>query len=206
MKFIVNNLAWLVVLLLGCIGNEPGKPDRFTLKSSADSKDKIVRKRATEDGPVIPAYVHENHQLLLKYWLIQNPKYRVALESDCEECSEQIGFIRNGRDGPRFTIRDFTPYYTVGDLNHDGHEDFAIALIDSQKTEWRFTLLIFNGPFQNKFQKPAFKLDELSLTHGGLFFFSNAENSTLSFGPFESDSGGLVTAIGPTYQVKSSSE
>src|SRR5215211_2300663 len=87
------------------------------------------------------------HKAVLQKWLAQKPNFRLAIEEDCGDCQDDLAQIRRGDGGKWKAVPNYQPYYSVGDFNSDGIEDFAVALIKTDKQEQRFAIAIFNGPF-----------------------------------------------------------
>jgi len=111
------------------------------------------------------------HQKAVASWLSANPGFRIAKETDCGDCAEQIQTVRRGMGGAWKPVPDYNPYYAVGDFNSDGQKDFAIAVIAPNHTGKRFRLLVFNGPFNDSpAHEPAFVSDFMDPTGEGLFF------------------------------------
>ena len=140
------------------------------------------------------------HKSAVETWFSSNPGFRIAKESDCGDCKEQILSIRRGYDGAWKIIPDYEPYYAIGDFNDDGHTDFAIAVISSKRIKRRFRILVFNGPFNDSIRhKPAFTSDLIDLSGQGLFFGPpRPKPHRLLVGPFESE-GILLIPKGDGY-------
>jgi hypothetical protein len=115
--------------------------------------------------------VQPTHQQIMQAWLAGHPGSRIATEMDCGDCADQINAIRRGMGGVWKSVPEYQPYYLVGDLNGDGHKDFAIVVVMPGKSAKRFILLVFNGPFQPaKPQQPSFVSGPMDLAGQGLFF------------------------------------
>jgi hypothetical protein len=111
------------------------------------------------------------HSYLVDMWLRANPSYRIAHEKDCGDCAEDINGVRKGNGGPWKPKPQYDPYYTVGDFNGDGRDDFAIALVNIQEADRQFVVLIFNGPFSTSSgRSPSFISSPLDLKGAGMFF------------------------------------
>jgi hypothetical protein len=134
------------------------------------------------------------HQQVVDSWLQSHPDYRVAKESDCGECSEQIQALRRGMGGAWKAAPNYQPYSVVGDFNGDGQKDLAIVVIAPLTASKRFQILVFNGPFLgNQSHKPAFVSELLDLTGQGLFFGPpRPKPYRLLVGGFESEGMTLV--------------
>lgn len=55
----------------------------------------------------------------------------------------------------RAAFENYHPYYVVADFNGDKRDDFAIALINTQKHTAKFAIAVFNGPIRKE-SAPAF--------------------------------------------------
>lgn len=146
----------------------------------------------------LPAYLSKQHREVLKKWLAKNPNLRVAADKDCGKCEMEIANQR------RLSGTDYHPYYTVGDFNGDGKEDFAVALLESKRVKKRvfqkFAVAVFNAPFNGKNMTPAFYKDDLNLRDGGLFFGSNTpQPNKLYIGLFGNDQGLTLVPDGKKY-------
>lgn len=137
----------------------------------------------------------------LKTWLAQHSEFRVATDADCE-CDEDIQNMRSGYGGQEKPIPDYHPFIATGDFNNDGKEDFAVVVIDRNKTKLNFTLLIFNGPYESQPPSPAFRNANLDLRRHGLFFGPpRPKPYRLVLGPFESDNSAILVPHGHTYKL-----
>ena len=155
-----------------------------------------------------PAYLHLSHRIIVARWLLRHPEMRLARPEDCGDCQEAIGAVKANSSGDQYNIPGFTPYYSRGDFNRDGREDFAVAIIDTKQNKFAFTVLIFNGPLNALKSMPAFQQDGLELRGGGLFFFPNRtiNGNALIAGPFESDNTVLFKPVGATYEMDEGEE
>jgi hypothetical protein len=93
----------------------------------------------------IPDYVPALHRAVIERWLAANHAYRVATDADCK-CKDEIAALRAGTRGAWGPQPDFHPYYTSGDFNGDGSEDFAVIFLHTGNAQ-KSLLAIFNGPF-----------------------------------------------------------
>ena len=134
------------------------------------------------------------HRTALEGWLKNRPMLRLATEKDC--------LNKDGLAASREEYgRDYQPYYAIADFNHDGQQDFAVALINQQKRSRRFVIAIFNGPFnQTRTSAPAFFTEGIDLSDGGLVILSG---NRLVAGVFQSDDCVLLRPRGRTYLMKS---
>lgn len=133
------------------------------------------------------------HRAIVERWLQRKPALRLATEKDCKN--------KEGLEASRQEYgRDYQPYYAVGDFNHDGQQDFAVALVNQQKPSQRFAIAIFNGPFnQKQTNLPAFFADGIDLVDGGLVVLSG---NRLVAGVFQSDDCVVLRPRGKTYLMK----
>jgi hypothetical protein len=133
------------------------------------------------------------HRATLESWLQNKPRLRLAIEKDC--------LNREGLAASRAEYgRDYQPYYSVGDFNRDGQQDFAVALINGQKHSRKFAVAIFNGPFnQRRPSLPAFFTEGIDLSEGGLFVLSGGR---LVAGVFQSDDCVVLQPRRSTYVMK----
>jgi hypothetical protein len=83
---------------------------------------------AASDRIIIPAHVKDRHHPTLREWLNNNPRFRPALDADCCDSKESLGYDTAEH---RENAENTPFYYAYGDLNRDGIEDFAIVLIDT---------------------------------------------------------------------------
>lgn len=133
------------------------------------------------------------HRTVLERWLKNKPMLRLATEKDCRNVD---GLVASREEYGR----DYQPYYATGDFNHDGQQDFAVALINGQKSSRRFVIAIFNGPFsQQRTSLPALFAEGIDLSDGGLVVQSG---SRLVAGVFQSDDCVILRPRGRTYLMK----
>jgi len=154
---------------------------------------------AASPGPKAKV-IESVHQNAVGVWLNTNPGFRIALESDCRTCEEDIQMIRRGMGGAWKPVPDYTPYYAVGDFNSDGENDFAIVVIKTKPKGQSFKILVFNGPFPDSSNsKPAFVSEFMDLSREGLFFGPpRPKPYRLLVGAFESE-GILLVPKGQGY-------
>lgn len=141
-------------------------------------------------------YLRAPHRTVLQQWLAGKPRLRLATEKDCLN-KEGLKATRqeNGQN--------YQPYYAVGDFNHDGQEDFAVALINPGKRARKFAIAIFNGPFSPRDPRhaivPAFFTEGIDLSDGGLVVLSG---NRLVAGVFQTDNCVVLRPSGRTYVMK----
>lgn len=134
------------------------------------------------------------HQQVVDSWLQGHPGFRVAVESDCGDCNEQIQSLRRGMGGVWKAVPNYQPYSVVGDFNGDGQKDLGIVVMTPVSASKRFQILIFNGPFLGiETHKPAFVSEFLDLTGQGLFYGPpRPKPYRLLVGAFESEGMRLI--------------
>ena len=134
------------------------------------------------------------HRTVLEGLLKNRPMLRLATDKDC--------LNKDGLAASREEYgREYQPYYAIADFNHDGQQDFAVALINQQKRSRRFAIAIFNGPFnQTRTSAPAFFTEGIDLSDGGLVILSG---NRLVAGVFQSDNCVVLRPRGRTYVTKS---
>lgn len=139
------------------------------------------------------AHLRAPHRAIVERWLQRKPALRLATEKDCKN--------KEGLEASRQEYgRDYQPYYAVGDFNHDGQHDFAVALINQQKPSPRFAIAIFNGPFSQKGTNlPAFFTEGIDLVEGGLVVLSG---NRLVAGVFQTDNCVVLPPRGRSYVMK----
>ena len=120
------------------------------------------------------------HQGVLKAWLKGKSWLRPALE---EEDSIHLGDLQLIRQD---IGKDVNQYYSVGDFNRDGNEDFAVILADRRYVEDGFTLAVFNGPFREN-HSPAYYEEKFDHLHNSYLVFDGMVENHLYLGVFESD-------------------
>jgi len=143
----------------------------------------------------MPAYIKASHREVIEKWLASSPRranLRVATDRDCRN-KEGLAAERNER-------RNYQPYYAVGDFNHDGREDFAVAFIDERKRRNRFSFAIFNGPFKPG-TVPAYLNQDTDLSLMGFHWHVGPKNHLL-IGEFQSDVCVIFKPRGKTYRAQ----
>lgn len=97
---------------------------------------------------------------MLENWLKQKPNLRLATASDLEtEFLERLEEM-----SPESAA---SPFYCVGDFNHDERKDFVVGLVN-RESPGKLTLAVFNAPF-GKGRAPAF-YDESTFEMTDIFF------------------------------------
>ena len=127
------------------------------------------------------------HGNVINRWLDQNKTWKFIPQPD--QYDEDIVSESEFEDSvnPR--------YYIAADLNNDTFEDFAVIVIDRNRTSKR-GLIVFNGPFTaGAASEPAFFTDDLQ--DGDALFLRDR----LIVGPPESDNLLILNAIGGSYRL-----
>ena len=128
----------------------------------------------------LPEYLRPEHKPVLERWLKEKRYLRLATESDCTD-KENLEIWRKDWG------KDFNPYYSIGDFNRDGKNDFAVLLADLKNGEKQgFAIAIFNAPFGNK-KAPNFFEDGYFDIGRCYIVYNQMEKRRLFLGMFESD-------------------
>lgn len=129
------------------------------------------------------AHLKNEHAAAVKNYIGTKKNLRPALRADCKN--------KFGLESLRQSAGNSAhPYYAAADFNRDKITDFAVVLYDSsQKTDERFTLLIFNGT-----KSGAYKLAStnagMDLRQGGIWtygFGSDDTKTSVTAGEYETD-------------------
>jgi hypothetical protein len=141
-----------------------------------------------------PAFFQTQHRAVLQQWLRLRPQLRLATEVDCVNI-EGLQAMRQEYG------EHYQPYYAVGDLNGDRAEDFAVALINSQRRARKFAIAVFNGPFSGKAAnpRPALYRDGVDLSDGGLVY---RPDNLLLAGVFQTNNCIVLRPRGRSYVIK----
>jgi hypothetical protein len=134
-----------------------------------------VKAQHINDG----THLQRRHRAALQKWLVRRPELRLATEADC---MNKVGLASAREENGTL----YHPYYVVGDFNKDVNDDFAVALIDKRKREWRYSIAIFNGQANGDFV-PAYFDGGFDLSDGGLFYMGYGRGDRLAAGVFASD-------------------
>jgi hypothetical protein len=140
----------------------------------------------------IPSHIPGMEASILKSWLTYNPTLRLAEAGDCG-CDQDLAAIRQSWENPQ-------PYYVQADFNGDGHQDFAVVLLDVQSKHewgWNTALAVFNGPLREG-MLPTFFKEQVGSPQGSLLYHSS--EVPLLIGPWESE-GSLLRPKGDTYNL-----
>ncbi len=140
-----------------------------------------------------------NQTFAVTAWLGHHPGYRLARDQDCE-CEEDLRTVRAGYGGRWKPVPNYHPYSVTGDCNGDGVADFAVVVLNIRKTH-DFTMLVFNGPIDERDSTPAFTDEHRDLRGAGLFFGGpRPKPYRLLIGRFESE-GLVLEPRGKTYRL-----
>jgi hypothetical protein len=123
---------------------------------------------ASPEDRKISSFVNQQHAEVLKRWFAQNPGYRLATDQDCH-CDSDLVEIRTVSSGAWKADPTYHPYYTTGDFNWDGKEDFAVGVV-AAKIPDKFRVVIFHGSFGPKHSARAAFVSELLLLGQGMFY------------------------------------
>ena len=142
LKFSVTGFAFL---LTSCAVNEQAVESQNNsirgldqiVGASRNSNSDDTNTRTAETKPVDHfAHLRPEHREVLQQWLKSRPFLRPAVEEidsfvyQLESKSDFEGNMKFVRD----TVgENGHQYYSVGDMNHDGSQDFAVLLADSRK-------------------------------------------------------------------------
>jgi len=120
------------------------------------------------------SHLRSNHRQILSQWLSSHSEFRPAVEADCDR--GELEFWREEIHAHEH------PYYSVGDFNADGDEDFAVILLAGQDEA---ALIVFNGPFTRA--NPAYF--ERHFERDGIYIvYDHVVSKRLFLGILEGDS------------------
>src|SRR5262249_19711559 len=139
-----------------------------------------VKHKASDSQNGAFSHIRPEHRTVLARWLKNQPGLRLATETDCTDKESLEGYRKDWGKG-------FHPYYSIGDFNRDGKEDFAVLLIDLKKEEDHgFAIAIFNAPFDGKTDPNYFERGYIDI--GRCYIgFNQIVKRRLYLGMFESD-------------------
>jgi hypothetical protein len=104
----------------------------------------------------------------VRRWLDEHPEQRLANSSDCD-CQEEISELRRGVGKAWPAQPSYQPYYTRGDFDGNGQQDFAV-LVRTSSGERKAQILIFlRQPASQASRIVARPLDRRNLKGFGLF-------------------------------------
>jgi hypothetical protein len=107
-----------------------------------------------------PSYIEAEHRVVLGSWLKEKPHLRPATAADLD-----AEFLERVKEMVPESAA--SPFYCVGDFNHDERKDFAVGFVDKNRPG-TLILAVFNAPFGKK-RAPAF-YDESRFEMTDIFF------------------------------------
>lgn len=141
------------------------------------------------------------HAAALQEYLAKHPRLDFMPESVCDR-----GSLKAMRE--HFGSQ-FAPFYTVGDFNYDGRQDFALVLVkagaprvdttlgEPHRYRYDVRVVVFNGAGGDRY-RPAFERDyDAPLVC--FLALSRERRSKLYFAIFETDDGFVMTPAGRGY-------
>lgn len=196
----------VIVVLTFLLASCAVKETTVQSQSSQNSHQSVLTAQKSSDGiPSNPdetdyfAHLHPNHRDVLQEWL----KTKKYLRPAVEEIDNEMFHEKNYQDKKNYQ-EDFEAnmkmlresvgengyqYYSVGDMNRDREEDFAVLLVDTREQKEgvdHFVLAIFNAPFR-KGQSPSYYEEKLSGITNSYIVFDKMIEKHLFLGKFESD-------------------
>jgi len=144
------------------------------------------------------AHMHSKHREVLRGWLKTKKYLRPAVEEIDNRMFQEKNYqdkenYKTHFEGNMKMLRESVgetgyQYYSVGDMNRDGKEDFAVLLVDTRKHEDvdHFALAIFDGPII-KGKSPAYFEENLYGITNSYIVFDKMIKKHLFLGKFESD-------------------
>lgn len=141
---------------------------------------RATRQELTGAKNAVSSYLRPEHKSVLVRWLKEKRDLRVATESDCTD-KESLGIWRKDWG------KDFNPYYSIGDFNGDGKDDFAVLLVDLKNAEKQsFAIAIFNAPFGNR-RAPNYFEEGYTRLGRSYIVYNQVAKRRLYLGVYESD-------------------
>ncbi|MGI8668689.1 MAG: hypothetical protein ACR2J3_02450 [Aridibacter sp.] len=137
------------------------------------------------------AHFEPKHKEVMKEWLKKKPFLRPATEqidSYVYQIKDKENFEGNLKSIREYIGEKGTQYYSIGDFNQDGKDDFAVILFDSRSKEddIKTALAIYNAPFK-KGQSPAYFEENLDRVSNLYITYDKMSPKHLYLGVFESD-------------------
>jgi ankyrin repeat protein len=189
---IAANQTTIATLLRSAGARLPANASSLPTADGARPGDGLQTDSTLGRAVAIPGYIAKEHAEVLRHWLVQNPRFRIADYSDCA-CDSDLPAIRRA-----YSNQDL--YYVADDLNGDGELDFAVVLIDLAKQSANAALAIFNGPL-TKGVGPALLADTMRAPSGAVLFYQ-AEEHKLMLGKWESAGIDTVVPNGSRYSLR----
>lgn len=146
------------------------------------------------------AHIKPEHREVLQQWLKSKPFLRPAVEEidngmfQEKNYTDKENFKKNYEENMKM-LRESVgesgyQYYSVGDMNRDGKDDFAVLLVDTSSKDTDqfpdFALAIFNAPFKKE-QSPAYFEQNLNGVTNSYIVCDLMTKKHLFLGKFESD-------------------
>ena len=125
-------------------------------------------------------HLKPEHRAVLKSWLKGKPYLRPATEEADSVYKDNRPAISEGI-GKRVN-----QYYSVGDFNGDGKEDFAVLLADRRYAGDGFALAVFNGKL-SRGRAPAYYEEKFDYISNSYLVFNGVIKGRLFLGVFEGD-------------------
>jgi hypothetical protein len=126
------------------------------------------------------AHLKPEHRAVLKAWLKDKPYLRPAIEEADSVYKDNRAAI------PESIGKKVNQYYSVGDFNGDGKEDFAVLLADRRYADDGFALAVFNGKF-SRGRVPAYYEEKFDYISNSYLVFDGVVKRRLFLGVFEGD-------------------
>jgi hypothetical protein len=135
------------------------------------------------------SHLQPAHREVVQQWLAQKPALRLAVDGDYLDKSD----LKAQRAG----FENYHPYYAVADFNGDKRDDFAIALVNTQKRIAKFAIAIFNGPVRKE-SAPAFFREGYNMSRQAFSLAEGIEDArrTTLFVENPGTEKGLVLRVG----------
>jgi hypothetical protein len=141
------------------------------------------------------------HASSLQQFLTKHSDLDFLSEKDCDE--ESL------KDMRKHFGAHFTPYYRIGDFNHDGIQDFALVLAkdtrpkedpdlaDTHRFQYELVIVIFNGLKRGGYSAVFVKNTTAPLVC--FLAMTQEKKSKLYFAVYETDDGFVMTPAGRGY-------
>ena len=198
-----TSLIGLAFITVSCAIKEPtvqsqssvNTNSNLTTATNQNTNNQISSNVNSSSTKSIDFYAHlkPEHREILQEWLKSKTHLRPAAEEkDSTVYAEEWKSIFEGN---MKMLRDTVgenghQFYSVGDMNGDGKEDFAVLVVDNRQQSKddidRFGLAIFNAPFKVG-QKPSYYEDNLYDIAACYIVYDKMSKKRLFLGKFESD-------------------
>lgn len=198
-----TSLIGFILLMVSCALEEPTVQSQISVNTKSDSTDVTNQNTSSQISSNINSIPNKNidyyahlkprHREVLQEWLKSKTHLRPAAEEKDSTVydEEWKSTFESNMQMLRDTVgKNGHQFYSVGDMNGDRKEDFAVLVVDSRKENRkdidRFGLAIFNAPFKVG-QKPAYYEDNLYDIAACYIVFDKMSEKHLYLGKFESD-------------------